>query len=208
MDNNLRIAGVVLAGGQSTRMGTDKAQLTLDDQSLLNRAVTLLHESGIQDVFVSGDYPTFNCILDDTEHLGPISGLQAASNKLSLSYDAIFVIPVDMPLLPAHACSQLLELFINHVGTHQTGVYHQPSMFPMILGLNQQLTTYLKQALSVENRKQRSVYRLLQTLNIKPVQISDVEAFFFDNTNTPSEWERCKETFQILTSQQHLSSKE
>ena len=66
--NSVNIAGVVLAGGQSLRMGQDKAQLIIEQHSLLSRAVALLHNVGLKDCFVSGDYKGFNCIMISNQH--------------------------------------------------------------------------------------------------------------------------------------------
>lgn len=49
-----RFAGAVLAGGASTRMGTDKAFVRLDGQPLILRAVGALTEAGASPISVVG----------------------------------------------------------------------------------------------------------------------------------------------------------
>ena len=48
-----RIAGLVLAGGRSSRMGRDKATLRVEGETLIQRQVRLLVRIGIREVFLS-----------------------------------------------------------------------------------------------------------------------------------------------------------
>lgn len=79
------ISGVVLAGGQSKRFGSDKAAAEVGGVSLLERAVRLL-ESVLDDVWVSvrPDQASdalrsrYRCLLDRHPGQGPAAGLEAA----------------------------------------------------------------------------------------------------------------------------------
>ena len=79
------ISGLVLAGGLSTRFGSDKAAAQVGGLSLLERAVRLL-ESCLEDVWVSvrPDQATdalrsrFRCLFDRYPGQGPAAGLEAA----------------------------------------------------------------------------------------------------------------------------------
>lgn len=192
---NVKIAGIVLAGGQSLRMGEDKAQLTIDQHTLLSRAVKLLQQSGFDDCFVSGNYEGFNCIIDQHQALGPLAGLAACVAKLLGHYDALFIIPVDMPLLIEKDCHYLLQHF-----TGEQGIYYEDATFPMILPLNQALFDYLAMAIASTNKKDRSLYRLLKTLDIKAINKKQSDAFRFENTNTPEQWQQCLATYAMIQS--------
>ncbi len=87
--------GVVLAGGQSSRMGRDKGQLVYRGKSLRDHMRDLLREAGADDVWMSGKGG-----IEDTTSIGPLGGiltcLEAAPD------DAVLLFcPVDMPLLSA-----------------------------------------------------------------------------------------------------------
>lgn len=192
--NPLKIAGIVLAGGLSRRMGQDKAQLPWLQKSLLARAVDLLKSARLADVFVSGNYPPYPCILDIHPQLGPLSGIHACVNSLYDDYDALFILPVDMPLLSESECHSLLQAFSRF----PQGVFCQDATFPMILPLTLSLKNYLSDVLSVQEKKQRSLYRLLKILKIQSLSYPQEVAFRFQNSNTPEQWAHCLTTFNKL----------
>ena len=194
MNNKVKIAGVVLAGGLSSRMGQDKAQLSIKQGSLLTRSVELLRGASIDNVFVSGDYPDYDCIVDIYPQLGPLSGIHACVDRLSEYYDALFILPVDMPLLTKDECTFLIEKFR---GLTQ-GVYYQDARFPMILPINQPLKDYLSETLTSRDKKQRSLYRLLTACKATPISYSTELAYRFENTNTPEQWKACLAVYQQL----------
>ena len=196
--NDLKIAGIVLAGGASMRMGQDKAQLKLQQHTLLARAVFLLESLALEKVFVSGNYPGFSCISDIHQQLGPLAGLHACVNALYEHYDALFIVPVDMPLLTASECHCLLQQIIEY----PQGVFYQYSTFPMLLPLNASLKNYLSEMLTTSEKKQRSLYRLLQQLKVQAIRYPQAQAFRFQNSNTPEQWAHCLEIYNHLQQEQ------
>ncbi|MBR3585763.1 MAG: NTP transferase domain-containing protein, partial [Oscillospiraceae bacterium] len=74
------ISGIVLAGGFSKRMGTDKAELKLGGMTLLELQVRKLQQIGITDIMVSGygkPVEGTRAIEDIYPHKGPMSGIHA-----------------------------------------------------------------------------------------------------------------------------------
>lgn len=190
----MKIAGIVLAGGLSSRMGQDKAQLQLAKRTLLSRAVSLLGNLKLKQIFVSGQYPQYASIADIYPRLGPLGGMHACVEKLYGSFDALFIVPVDMPLLSAVHCNFLL----NEFRQHPQGVFYDQVTFPMILPLNQRLKEYLEEALVSPYKKQRSLYCLLKTLKIQSVNYPQQHDFHFQNSNTPEEWQTCLKMHAVL----------
>lgn len=82
------LSGLVLAGGMSTRFGSDKAAARVGGSSLLERSVALL-QACMDEVWVSvrseqaGDSlrSRFRCLVDRYERQGPAAGLEAAHAK-------------------------------------------------------------------------------------------------------------------------------
>lgn len=197
----MKIAGIVLAGGLSSRMGQDKAQLLLQKRTLLAHNVALLSSLPLADVFVSGEYEGFSCIKDIHQSIGPIGGLHACIEALFATYDALFIIPVDMPLLRKKECRELLQ----HFKIHTQGVFYSQAMFPMILPLHQYLRNYCQEVLVSPHNKQRSLYRMLKTLKLKAIDYQTEQCLRFQNSNTPSEWADCLQTYDILKTRKELS---
>ena len=85
MTTNEQIYGLVLAGGQSRRMGHDKALILVDGETQLSRVVHLL-DSMVDRVFVStradqqdeAERKKYHQIIDCAENLGPIAGIFSA----------------------------------------------------------------------------------------------------------------------------------
>jgi len=197
----VKVAGIVLAGGLSSRMGVDKAQLLLEKQTLLSRNVSLLSALSLSDIFVSGLYNGFQCIEDINPSLGPLGGIHACVDRLYNDYDALFVIPVDMPLLGADECSYLMQQFAKY----PQGTFYEQSTFPMLLPLTVQLQNYLLEALASPHNKQRSLYRLLKTLKLQPISYQISESFRFQNSNTPEQWADCLETYHSIKESKEIS---
>lgn len=187
----MNIAGIVLAGGLSSRMGQDKALLLLEEQTLLTRSLQLLESLHLAQQFVSGNYRNFNCIPDLHKQMGPIGGIDACVKQLFEHYDALFIIPVDMPLLTVVECRQLIEEYQHK----PQGVFSKRFTFPMILPLNVQLKAYLAEVLASPHKKDRSLFRLFDTLKIEPVEYSQENNFRFQNSNTPQQWSDCLQTY-------------
>lgn len=89
---------VILSGGQSRRMGRDKAGLTLEGQSFLDRMTEGLAPIFGQ-VYVSvdrqGRYPGRKELPDLRPGQGPLAGLEAAF--LRTGAEAVFLTAVDLP---------------------------------------------------------------------------------------------------------------
>ena len=105
--------GLLLAGGQSTRMHADKAALVYDGKSQLERAWALLRPH-VREAFVSvraeqsgeplrARYPQ---IVDGAEGRGPVAGLIAAQARCPDA--AWLVLACDLPLLDAGTLDELL----------------------------------------------------------------------------------------------------
>jgi molybdenum cofactor guanylyltransferase len=100
-------AGIVLAGGQSTRMGRNKALLDWHGSTLLRRAVGLVAREVCGPVVVvraAGQalppLPPGTEVADDARHArGPLQGMAAGFSAIGDRADIVFVSGVDAPLL-------------------------------------------------------------------------------------------------------------
>lgn len=106
---NKLAAAVILNGGKSSRMGSDKSQLIIEGRTLLERAIQLVSPLA-KHVYISGQasesrLPT---LPDFAESIGPMGGIVGALESLP-ELERILFIPVDMPFLTNETLVRLIE---------------------------------------------------------------------------------------------------
>lgn len=94
--------GAILAGGQSRRFGSDKAEALIDGLRLIDRVAGALSRQTAALIVCGRDDPAFRCIPDRPEAgLGPLGGLCAALHHAAAhGYDAVLSTGCDAPNLP------------------------------------------------------------------------------------------------------------
>lgn len=108
-----RVAGLILAGGQNSRMGgADKAFLRVEGQTVFERTLSLLRRCFPQVVVVSNKpekYAHFDVQVTRDEFLGygPLAGIHAGLRYVRLPY--VFVVACDMPFLRCEPIAFLLS---------------------------------------------------------------------------------------------------
>ena len=112
------ITAVILAGGQSSRMGQDKASLPFGDETMLARVVRLAGSVADDVVVVArdGQFGDGNSlpelpariVHDPVAHLGPLAGI--ATGLAASTTDINLVIACDMPLVNPDVLRRLIEL--------------------------------------------------------------------------------------------------
>jgi molybdenum cofactor guanylyltransferase len=113
--NEIDAAGFVLAGGQSSRMGRDKALLPFAGRPLIEHALTILRDAGLSTT-IAGANPAAQSALaayaqiipDPQPGLGPLAGICAALEAASARY--VVFLPIDLPLIPP----SLIEYLLHH----------------------------------------------------------------------------------------------
>src|SRR3990172_3381549 len=95
------LSGIVLAGGRSTRMGSDKRHLALRGLSLVDRALQTIDRL-VDDVVVvregeEGTIGRARVVRDDVSERGPLGGLLTGLRRVR--HLRALVVPVDMPVL-------------------------------------------------------------------------------------------------------------
>lgn len=121
--------GLVLAGGKSRRMGSDKALLLRDGETQLSRAVTMLQEQ-LERVFISTradqaddvERRKFERIVDRYDDMGPVAGILSAMDTHSeVSW---LVLACDLPNIDAATIAYLLQhCSAEHVATAYESVH-------------------------------------------------------------------------------------
>ena len=185
------VAAVLLAGGQSRRMGRDKALLPVADGRLLwQRQLDVLRELRPAELFISGParegFPLDTPLLaDDAPGLGPLAGI--AAGLAAARSPLLVVLAVDLPRMTAEYLRCLLGqcLATSPLG----GVVpqaHDSSFEPLT-------AIYPHTALALANEHLRSADRSMQSFvrslcedrQMRTRAITASEAHLFANWNHP-----------------------
>lgn len=185
----MKLSAVILAGGQSLRMGRDKAWLEVEGQLLLGRAVNAVRSLGVEEIFISGragaDYSASKLpvLIDLEAGCGPLGGvergLDAASSPLLL------VLAVDLPRMTANFLQKLIARC-----DVQSGVV------PELAGELEPLAAiYPKRCHAVameylaEGRRAARGFALacLRNNAVRIFPVTDSDAAVFTNWNTPAD---------------------
>ena len=203
MTNQCKISAVILCGGKSRRMGTDKAMLTAEGTPNAVRLLRALsgEDSPCTDVWLSigtgESYPAIHAqkVSDRFPGCGPMGGLEAALTVCREEY--LFVTPVDTPFADAQMARELMNymedasrqrdavLVIDGGGRLQTllGIYHK-RVLPV---LTQRLADGRKEKLRI-----RDFLRDLDVVYVKAQALTD-GVRKSTSCNTPQEWKQLME---------------
>jgi molybdenum cofactor guanylyltransferase len=104
------VAGFVLAGGRSSRMGEEKALVELEGRPLIEHALDVLRAAGLEPRIAGArrDLSQFaSVIADEQSERGPLGGVVSALDHTAQEW-AVFV-SVDMPLLAPELVAFLMR---------------------------------------------------------------------------------------------------
>ncbi|MEM0911766.1 MAG: molybdenum cofactor guanylyltransferase [Pseudomonadota bacterium] len=178
----MNVVGVVMAGGNSSRMGRDKALVSLGEHTLLDIAVNKLKSLPLHDVQVSRNKSEEGFIQDVIPNKGPLSSIHAACLK-NPQYDLLFL-PVDLPLVSADLLMKLVETGTNsnqHVSVAQNNL-------PLFLKNTDETVVILENQL---NQTQNfSMMRFFDSVNIKHIPCKNQDELI--NINSPDDLQKAQ----------------
>lgn len=161
------IAGVILAGGRSRRMGQNKALLAYHDKPLIEHMIAIMKRTGIKNVIISGDIEGYDCVPDDDLFGGPAKAIETVIRRFE-DYKGFLFVPVDMPLLEPAMLQILMQ---QKEGANFIGC---------------PLPAFITPPYSQSH--ETSVQGLLDSYGIYPVNLPERFASSMKNANTPEEW--------------------
>lgn len=192
----------ILAGGRSSRMGTDKAFLRLGGLTLLEHAIALAKEVCDKVVLV-GDKQRLRpygwVVQDKFEGRGPLAGIQAALSSESARFTNL-ILSVDMPAIPGKFLKCLLKKSQDSMA--QVTVPRSGGRFQTLCAVyRQEFAAIAEQALR-ENRNK--VDSLFPGVSVEVIEEDELKtlgftATIFDNVNTPGDWQRMQQRFGAET---------
>lgn len=172
---------LILAGGRSSRMGTDKANLPYRGKTLLTHMRDIALHAGASAIITGGG--AHGEIQDPVPDAGPVGGLCALAAHAALAGPARWlVIPVDMPLLTPALLTRL-------AGVPSAATAYAQHPLPLAVTFDARsisVFTGVRARLSAgESVPVRQVLRLLEATELQP---SAAEKDQLVNANTPQDW--------------------
>ncbi len=189
-----RVAGVVHAGGRSSRMGADKALIVLAGQPLIFHVVARFRPQ-VERLFVNanGDTTRFGALglpvvsdAPDRKHTGPLAGIRAALAYASqLGFPLLATVPCDTPLLPPDLVAKLAPA-MRAAGGPVVVAASPRGLEPMFALWRTETVDALDEALGCGEVSPR---RLMERLGAVRVLFQDTagDDDCFTNLNTPEE---------------------
>ncbi len=181
------IAGVILAGGKSSRMGEDKAGLKLYGKTLLQHMEEILRAAGITDIYTS--HPNF--IADEIAVQGPLGGICAVLRQTQGHHTHLVFAPVDMPCLTPDLISGLINSPPDKALVHYES-YTLPFRMAVDIQWLELADRLLRDGSNVSLRNFQA-----QIENRITLDFGDSDKRTFSNINTPEEWQRFTEEERV-----------
>lgn len=205
MSNGGEPAGIILCGGQSRRMGRDKASLAVAGETMLERTVRAL--SGVARPVViaaavgqklpdavlrwsSGD-PTapvgVQVVRDGIAAQGPLAGLAAAHAVLIGRAEVAFVCACDVPLLKPSVVVRMVEL-LN--GFEAVVIEAHGRRHPLTAAYRVSALAKAGELLAQGERRAMALLDALRVRVIGPAELTSVDPDLscLRNMNSPQEY--------------------
>ena len=185
----MNVEAFILAGGASSRMGTDKSQLLIDRQTFTERiSETLLKlTDSVTLVGRQLDTSVLPSVPDVYPQWGALGGLHAA--LAACKRDWAIVAACDLPFVTGDLFSFLAALRLDH----EAVVPIQPDGRPQPLAALYRVDPCLQRATELIESVRRRPLDLLEAVKTRWVSFDEIRNLeqserFFVNINTPSDY--------------------
>lgn len=191
IDQN-NITGIILAGGKSSRMGTDKGLLKLNNKPFIQYSIDALKPL-VSNIIIVSDYPEHDRfglkrISDITKDAGPVSGiysgLEASKTELNL------ILSCDIPLITSEVLEKILDAVDNSSEIIQAE--SNGKTMPLIALYKRHIKDTFKRFLEQDERRLRVA---IKACNYKNVVLDEVFQNTTLNVNTKEELKQIEDAY-------------
>ena len=201
----MHTGAIMLCGGESNRMGRDKATLPFGPECLLQRIVRLLAgvipvERMVVVAAIDQPLPELPANIVITRDLhpdrGPLEGLAAGLRAVTADVDALYVTGCDVPLLQPEFVQRMLDLLGDFdAAVPRDGVHRHP----LAAVYRRSTLPLVEQLLAAGKQRMQEVFHALVTREIPVDELRAVDAHLdsLKNLNTPTDYEAALKQFTI-----------
>jgi molybdopterin-guanine dinucleotide biosynthesis protein A len=199
----MNISAVLLAGGESQRMGKDKATIIFRGQALWQTQLDLLRKLNPAEIFISAKIDPIwrpnECkfVADEAPSRGPLSGITAALNQTRSSH--LLVLAIDMPFMNAAYLRSLCDLVAPGCGVVSkidnlemiAARENIRSRFESLAAIypRKALVDFRRALTSDDFSLQTLTARLIESAKLRATPVADEARKYFQNLNEPSDLE-------------------
>jgi molybdopterin-guanine dinucleotide biosynthesis protein A len=188
--------GIILCGGESTRMGSDKGLLILNEKTWTQRALENLSLLGIpvkisvnynQYPHYKSEFPSVELIVDEPSLAvkGPLLGV--LSSHLKYPYEDLFILACDMPLMEPDLLNELYSRY-QHQTTSGAIVFTNNGEWEPLCGIYSATgLSYILSLLRSGQIMQHSMKNVLEHLITKSIPLRSEQKNAFRNFNSRAE---------------------
>lgn len=188
-----KIIGVVLCGGKSTRMGSDKGLLFVDGQRWFERGFHLLRKvfpkvvisvHSNQHLVYKEIQPNWEYIIDSIDFAeGPLVGIFSIHEKYPNS--DLFVLACDMIEMNLTPIQGLISIYRENIG-NDFYLYQNETYIEALCGIYTSKGIQKIKKRLIENKdKNFSIHKLILDCNSLTILVSIEFKRYFTNFNTP-----------------------
>lgn len=184
----MQITGIILAGGQSTRMGKDKALLQINDKTLLENAIEICRPV-CSEILISSNNPEhqnfgYQIIPDEIKNCGPIGGIYSCLKKSETNWN--FFCSVDSPFVT----SAFIQFLTNQTENYDVVVpFHFQGKEPLIALYNKNCLSVIEKQIELHQFKIHLLLKLLNTKYFDAREWVAIKPLIFKNLNRPEDFD-------------------
>jgi len=188
------VCAVVLCGGQSTRMGTNKSLLRINDVKVIDRVTEELKEVTDNVIVIANEHKPYKYLnlplyRDRYRDAGPLAGIESAMHHVQA--DAYLFAACDMPFANQAVYRFLLDQLEDY---HAVVPKYKGRVHPLSSIYKRDCLPIIQKKLDEADLRVRSFYEDIDINfvdSFSQVSESDLEKHFF-NMNNPEQYERAK----------------
>ncbi len=182
---------LLLAGGKSLRMGSDKAELLYEGKTFVENLIGKAHVLGIKQIYLSGHSESDNnveVVWDIYPGIGPLGGLHSGLHHMKTKY--CLILPVDIPQIPEEFLEALLDahekqLLDPEMEKFPLIVERDGFLEPLIGIYPDIMLEFIEERIKEQNL---SVFRMLKQWGSTSF-VADIPAWQIANINTKEDYE-------------------
>ena len=186
MIHKSNITGIILAGGKSSRMGTDKGLLIFKQKPFIKHIIDAMQPL-VNNIVIVSDYIEHDAfgmtrIEDTIKNAGPLAGLYSGLKYSKTDYNLI--VSCDVPLITSTVLNKLIKNYEEDYDVIQ--LKSQQKTMPLTALYNKTCQQTIKHLLDKGERRMRFAVSQLKT---KTIMLDDNLSSTLININTKEEFD-------------------